>query len=529
VARAGTVKPVFTAVEMRTVDRRAITELGISGPVLMENAGQGAAREILAWAKQEGVAVRGLPVTVVCGTGNNGGDGFVVARVLARRGARVIVFLIGRAAAVKGDAARMLTALRGARVRPDEIVEAADLTRLDRTLARSRLAVDALLGTGLHGPATGLVAQAIERLNASGLPVVALDLPSGLSSDTGTAAGPVVRAALTTTFAGLKRGLLEEAGRRVAGNIRVVPIGIPPDEVARDVTLFLVEPSDVQRELPRRRRAAHKGDFGHLLIVAGSVGKTGAAALAARAAMRAGAGLVTVAVPRSQQPVVAALGMEPMTEPLEETSAQTVGFKALDRIAELAAARDAVALGPGLGLDGETRALVRELVRDLSRPMVIDADALSALVGHLDLLQTARGPRCLTPHPGEMARMLGTTVAEVQADRVETARRFATTYNAHLVLKGAATVIAAPGGPTLLNPTGNPGMASGGTGDVLTGMVGAFLARGFAPGPALWCATYLHGLAGDLAAQDKGEEGLIAGDVVEAIPEAIQRVQQSPP
>jgi hydroxyethylthiazole kinase-like uncharacterized protein yjeF len=420
----------------------------------------------------------------------------------------------------------MLEGLRDARVRPDEIVDATDLPRLDRKLSGSRLVVDALLGTGLHGPATGLVAQAIERINASGVPVVALDLPSGLSSDTGTAAGPVVSAALTTTFAGLKRGLLQEPGRTLAGEVRVVPIGIPPSEVLRGVSLFLLEPSDVQGELRVRPRAAHKGDFGHLLVVAGSVGKTGAAALAARAAMRTGAGLVTIGVPRSQQPVVAALVTEPMTEPLEETGAQTVALKARDRIAELAAARDAVALGPGLGLDGDTRALVRDLVRDLPRPMVIDADALSALTGNLDLLKEARGPRCLTPHPGEMARMLGISIAEVQGDRIETARRFAASYNAHLVLKGAASVIAAPGDPTLLNTTGNPGMASGGTGDVLTGMIGAFLARGFAPLPALWHATYLHGLAGDLAAHDKGEEGLIAGDVVEAIPAAIRRVQQ---
>jgi ADP-dependent NAD(P)H-hydrate dehydratase / NAD(P)H-hydrate epimerase len=520
------VKAVFTAAEMRALDRRAITELGITGAVLMENAGRGAADEIVAHATQQGVAIRGLPVTVVCGTGNNGGDGFVVARVLVRRGAGVEVFLVGRAEAVKGDAAEKLEALRAARVRLDEVVDATDLPRLERRLERSRLAVDALLGTGLHGPATGLIAQAIECLNASGVPVVALDLPSGLSADTGTAAGPVVRAALTATFAGLKRGLLQEPGRMLAGDVRVVPIGIPPEEVMRGMTLFLIEPADVRRELPPRPRTAHKGDFGHLLVVAGSVGKTGAAALTARAAMRAGAGLVTVSVPRSQQPVVAALVTESMTEPLEETSAQTVALKARDRIIELAQARDAVALGPGLGLDSEARALVRELVRDLPRPMVVDADALTALAGSLDLLKEARGPRCLTPHPGEMARMLGVSVADVQADRIETTRRFAAAYDTHVVLKGAASVVAAPGGPALVNATGNPGMASGGTGDVLTGMVGAFLARGLAPVPALSCATYLHGLAGDLAADEKGEEGLIAGDVVEAIPAAIRQVQQ---
>ncbi|PYM05924.1 MAG: bifunctional ADP-dependent NAD(P)H-hydrate dehydratase/NAD(P)H-hydrate epimerase [Candidatus Rokuibacteriota bacterium] len=512
---------------MRALDRRAVEHLGIPGATLMENAGRGAAAEIRAFLRRRGQPVRGLGVVVVCGKGNNGGDGFVVARILAGWGARARVFLAGRAEDVRGDAALKLAQLGRARIRPVDITDPGGMAQLKHALASCGLVVDALLGTGVSGPAHGPIADAIDRINECGVPVVALDLPSGLSSDTGDASGTVVRAALTTTFAGLKRGLLLPPGRDLAGEVVVVPIGVPAAETLRGAGVFMLDAADILRELPARRRDAHKGDFGRLLIVAGSVGKTGAAALAGRAAMRTGAGLVTIATPRSQQPILAALVTEPMTEPLAETAVQTIALGAKDHLLALAAARDAVALGPGLGLDGETQTLVRDLVRDLPAPMVIDADALTALAGHLDRLTHARGPRCLTPHPGEMARMLGVSVASVQADRIETARRSATTYNAHIVLKGHTSVISAPGGPTFLNPTGNPGMASGGTGDVLTGMVGAFLARGRAPLAALCCATYLHGLAGDLVAQAKGEEGLIAGDLIEAIPEAIRQIQRS--
>jgi hydroxyethylthiazole kinase-like uncharacterized protein yjeF len=385
--------------------------------------------------------------------------------------------------------------------------------------------VDALLGIGSHGAPAAMVARLIDLINASGRPVVALDVPSGLPPDGGAPPGPAVRATLTVTFAGLKRGLVTGPGLDVAGRVRVVDIGVPAAEVARGITTFLLEAADVAGLLPPRRRATHKGTYGHLLIVAGSLGKTGAAALAGRAAMRSGAGLVTVATAVSQQPVVASLVLEVMTEPLAETAARSVGLKALEALVELAARRDAVALGPGLGLDAETQALARELVRELAAPMVVDADALTAIAGHLDVLGAARGARCLTPHPGEMARLLGAGVADVEQDRIGVARQLATGQRVHVVLKGAGSVIATPSGEAYVNPTGNPGMASGGTGDVLTGMVGAFLARRLAPDAALRAAVYLHGRAGDLAAMRVGEEALVATDVIAALPEAIQECQ----
>lgn len=507
--------PVFTAAEMRALDARAIAELGIPGPRLMEAAGAGAARLIAA----RFAPIRGRRVLILCGKGNNGGDGFVVARHLRARGARVTVLLAGRRADVKGDAARALGGWRG---RLGEIASPERITTATSALNEAEVVVDALLGTGLEGPARGLMAALIEAINESGKPVVTLDLPSGINADRPEMAGPAVRAALTATFAGLKPALLLHPGAACAGEVRVIPIGIPEPEVGRGIATFLLEEADIRPNFPPRRRDAHKGSYGHLLVVAGSVGKTGAAALAGRAALRSGAGLVTIATPASQQPIVAVLGMETMTEPLPETAAQSLSLEGKARILDLAARTDAVALGPGISLDPETQSLVRELVREVPRPMVVDADGLTALAGGLEVLAGAAGPRLLTPHPGEMARMLGVGVAEVQADRIEVVRAFCARHRVWLVLKGAGSIVGAPDGRLFINPTGNPGMATGGSGDVLTGMAGAFLARGLGPLHALQSAVYLHGLAGDLGALRWGEEGLIAGDIIEAIPEALR-------
>lgn len=517
--------PVFTAQEMRALDQHAITQLRIPGPRLMEAAGRGAARAIQA---SFGL-LRRKRVVICCGKGNNGGDGFVVARELRKAGVGVRVFLLAGVHEVKGDAALMLGIYRKRGGKIEEVTQKEELGALKEALQSADLVVDALLGTGLTGAATGLYAAAIELINTSGRPVAALDLPSGLSADQGTLLGPTVRASLTLTFAGCKRGLLLYPGASWAGQLRVVDIGIPQSALWQGASVFQLELSDVAALLPRRPVDAHKGTFGHLLVVAGSVGKTGAAAMTGRAALRSGVGLVTIAAPVSQQPVIAALGMETMTEPLPETPGQSIAQKAKERILELAARTDAVALGPGVSLDPETQGLVRELVRELECPTVVDADGLTALAGHLDLLKGSPAPRCLTPHPGEMARLVGTLVKEIQADRIGAVEAFCRRLSVFLVLKGAGSAIGDPEGKIFLNPTGNPGMASGGSGDVLTGMIGAFLARGMSPLQALQAGVCLHGLAGDLARDDKGEEGLIAGDILEAIPLAILSVQGGGP
>ena len=513
--------PVLTAAEMRAVDARAIAELGIPGPRLMESAGTGAAALIA----RTFAPVRGKRVAIVCGKGNNGGDGFVVARRLSGMGARVEVYLVARRAEVRGDAAAALGRWRG---RVEEIASDADVGRLAARLARADLVVDALLGTGITGPARGATALVIEAVNACGRPVVALDLPSGLGADDGALLGPTITAGATATFAAHKRSLLLHPGAAQAGRVSVIDIGVPAGEVGRGVTTFLLEAGDIRPSFPARAADSHKGTFGHLLVVAGSRGRTGAAALAARAALRTGAGLCTVATPASQQPVVAGLGLEYMTEALPETASGALALAARDRVLDLASRCDAVALGPGLSLDPESQALARLLIREVAQPMLVDADALTALTGHLGTLDDAAGPRALTPHPGEMGRMLGVTAAAVQADRLETARAFAARHRVGLALKGAGTAIAGPDGVVWINPTGNPGMASGGSGDVLTGVAGALLARGFDAVSALRAGCFLHGRAGDVAAAARGIDGLLAGDTAEAIPAAIASRRAGP-
>lgn len=518
-------RPIFTAAEMRALDARAIRELGIPGGRLMDAAGSGAAGLIARWL----TPIRGRHIVVVCGKGNNGGDGFVVARRLRARGAAVHVFLTARRDEVEGDAAAALAGWRG---RVEAIEAGPDPGALVRALERADAVVDALLGTGLTGPARGQVAVAIEAINEAGrrgVPVLALDLPSGLGSDDGALLGPTVKATRTITFAGLKRSLLLHPAAAQAGPVDVVDIGVPAGEVARGITTWRLEAADVRRYFPPREVDAHKGRFGHLLIVAGSLGKTGAAVLAGRAALRSGVGLCTIAAPASQQPIVAAHAPEYMTEALPETAAGTLALAARERILDLARRVDAVALGPGLSLHPETQELARALMVEVERPLVADADALGALAGHLDLLRRALGPRALTPHPGEMARMLGVGTDVVQGDRLEITRSFGRDHRVGLALKGAGTVIGGPDGRVAVNPTGNPGMAKGGSGDVLTGIVGALLARGLDPVGALEAGCYLHGLAGDLTAAEWGEVAMIAGDIIEKLPAALQALASPPP
>jgi hydroxyethylthiazole kinase-like uncharacterized protein yjeF len=517
--------PVATAEEMRRADRRATERYGVPSLLLMENAGRGAADAL----ERTLGPVGGRRVVVVCGKGNNGGDGFVVARHLLGRGARVSAWLVGRSDDVRGDARVNLEALRRAGEPVTEAPEPGEAAfdRLRAELTKADVIVDAVLGTGVRGAATGAIAAAIEAINAAGIagrPVCALDLPSGLPSDGEASIGPVVRARVTVTFGLPKLGLVLPAGAAQAGRVEIADLGIPRAWLEEGIPTALLEAADVRASLPLRPAEAHKGSYGHLLVVAGSVGRTGAAVLACLGALRAGTGLVTCATPASQQPVVAAQLPEPMTESLPETAARTISTKAVERVVELLGRMDALALGPGIGLDPETRTAVEMLVREVERPMVVDADALTALAGNPALCRAAPAPRLLTPHPGEAARLLGCTIAEVQADRIGSARRLAAESGAIVALKGARTVVADPEGRVTLNPTGNPGMATGGTGDVLTGVAGGLLAQGVAPGVALRAAVYLHGLAGDLAAAARGQAGLVAGDLADALPAAIRHV-----
>ena len=513
---------VVTAKEMQELDRRASAEYGIPSLLLMENAGAETVREMAGFFP----GLLRSRVVILCGRGNNGGDGFVVARHLLNRGAAVRTFLLAHRGDVKGDARINLEILEKMGAAPKEITNGEGIGALAEPVAAADVVVDALLGTGAQGPAKGLFADAIEIVNRAGRPVVAVDLPSGLVADESEPPGPVLRATLTVTFALPKRCLLLYPAADYAGTVRVVHIGIP-SSLCRDpkIAVGLLEMLDVARAFPRRDPVAHKGTFGHVLVIAGSVGKTGAAALAALAAQRVGAGLVTLAIPQSLNDIMEVKLTEVMTEPVPETETRTIAREALPRLLALAEGKSAVAIGPGLSTHPSTQKLVRELLPSLKIPVVLDADGINALAGQADLLRAVGAPVILTPHPGELSRLLGIPRDEVLRRRIALAQEIAGRLNVILVLKMARTVIASSTGDAVIVPTGNPGMASAGTGDVLTGILAGLVGQGVAPDLSAQAGAFLHGLAGDLAVERLGQEAMLAGDLLEELPMAIARVK----
>jgi NAD(P)H-hydrate epimerase len=502
---------------MREADRRTIEEIGIPSLVLMENAG----RQVVAAIEAMHGDLLDRQVAVLCGRGNNGGDGFVVARTLTQRNIDVAVFLIGRVGDVRGDARTNLEALGRLGV---TVVEIADGEAWELHFSEVRdcsLIVDAIFGTGLNAPVTGLIESVIADVNASGITVVSIDLPSGLSADSPEPIGASVEADTTVTLAAPKLPLVLPPGEAHSGDIVIADIGIPSDvlEALGGPRLELLTRSGMRELVTPRTPDSHKGDYGRVLVVAGSRGKTGAAHLAAVGALRSGAGLVTVATPGSCQPVVAAMGAEYMTEALDET-ADGIDAECVDRVLEMA--RDVIALGPGLGQATGTRAFITALVDRATMPLVVDADGLNAFGDDPDRLAGREGRDVIiTPHPGEMARLVGMSTDEVQASRLEIARNFAVAHHVYVVLKGHRTLVATPDERVFINPTGNPGMATGGTGDVLTGMIAAWLAQLLDAEAACKLAVYLHGMAGDLAEADEGEVSMTSADLAGHIGDAI--------
>ena len=514
---------IVTGTQMQALDRRTITEAQVPSLVLMERAGSGVADFI----QHRFSPLRGKTATILCGKGNNGGDGFVVARLLRQRHAKVTVLLLAPGGDLSRDAAMMYRRwLRVAGKSSTRQFRSSE--QAGAMLASSDFIVDALLGTGLSTEVTGVYRDAIRLMNSAGRPVIAVDMPSGIHADNGALLGEAVRATATITLGLPKLGLYLGAGIDHAGTIQVVDIGIPPAYVeAVNSRAIVVTNELVAKTLPARPASAHKGTFGHAGIIAGSVGKTGAAALAARAALRIGAGLVTVGTPSSVNDVLEAKLLEAMTVPLPETKARTLARSGLDRVLAFMQTRTALAIGPGLSTHPETVELVQSLMKHLDRPSVLDADALNALASRASLLTECKIPPILTPHPGEMARLeVDATSQSVNADRLGTARRFARERGVFVVLKGARTVIARPDGLLAICPTGNPGMATAGTGDVLTGMIVGLLAQAVPAWEAACAATYLHGLAGDLAAQQLGQAGMLAGDLIDHIPYALQAINR---
>jgi len=527
----------LTASEMREVDRLTTERHGISQAQLMEAAGRSAADAI--WRLVAGRD--NARVCVICGKGNNGGDGFVVARLLKDEEVPIRVLLFGRPEDVRGEAAASLARWRDAGNPIDIVNDASDWSRLWPEVASSAVIVDALLGTGLRGAPTGAIAQAISDVNhlsrnatapAPAL-ILAVDTPSGLASDGEPSPGPVLYAHRTVTFTAPKIGQLISQQANGCGALEVVSIGSPAslvEEVGKG-GLRWIDPSEFVSLPLVRPWSSHKGLFGHVLLIAGSPGKSGAAILAGSGALRAGAGLVTVATSDPVQSILASAHPEYMTEALETTANGAISPNNLrsGNFARIAQGKTVVAIGPGLGQSPDSQEFVASLVRESPLPLILDADALNAFAGRAHLLRDRNSPfLAITPHPGEMARLLSITSAEVEADRVRHAREAAKNWNAHVILKGFHTLIASPDGNLFVNTSGNPGLAKGGSGDVLTGILAALLAQ--FPGDlfrALALGVYLHGIAADLlAAGNQDASGILASEVAQHVPIAREWLLQ---
>lgn len=511
---------IVTAAEMREIDRVTSERFGVTSTTLMENAGKAVAVFVISRFPSA------HSIGVICGKGNNGGDGFVAARKLHDAGKDVRVLLLTDPSELKGDAAEMYKQL------PSAVIVRTP-AELDKEPARSvfecNLRIDAILGTGFKPPVTGLYKYAIAKLNASSSPVVAVDIPSGADPDSVEGhADAVARANAVVTFTAPRPAhMFAELTR---GPVIVSPIGSPPQAIVSKEKFNLITAAEVAPLIAPRAASSNKGSYGHILVIGGSVGKAGSVAMAGMAALRAGAGLATVATPKSVLPTVAGFHPEVMTEPLEETEVGSVSMRALSygHVDAIVKGKTVLAVGPGISRHKETVDFVRTAVKKFTAPMVLDADGLNAFEGHVDELNGKDRTLVITPHPGEMARLIGSKASDVQKDRINIARQFAADHQLIVVLKGSRTLVVAPDGQVWVNVTGNPGMATGGTGDILTGMAAGLMAQN----PknvfeAVLCAVYLHGLAGDVARESMGEHSLTATDLLRFLPEAFRRARKA--
>jgi hydroxyethylthiazole kinase-like uncharacterized protein yjeF len=522
-------KFVLTASEMRAIDAEAIKR-HVKGATLMERAGAAVASGIAGRAEKK----RALAV-IVCGKGNNGGDGFVVARILKRQGWRVRTYLVGRAAEVKGDALLNLKRLKRQGTTVTQLGESARKSQPPKSfhadLQKADVVVDAIFGTGFEGEPRGLAAEVIEAINAqrhrSGTPVFAVDIPSGVDATSGKAR-LAVRADFTVTMGLPKRGHFLFPGKQLAGDLIVADIGIPREVVemmTAGASVEIADRSDIRDALPERAPDAHKWSCGHVVGICGSAGLTGAAALASISALRAGAGLVTLAIPQSLNDIMEVKLTEVMTVPVDETPERSLSMGALGSLLALSARATCVAVGPGLSQNEETQEVVRALVARLDRPCVLDADGINAFAGRADLLAGPAIPLVITPHAGEAARLFGVAKSKIAARPIEFAREKARDLGLVFLLKGAPTVIAGPGGEAFINTTGNEGLATAGSGDVLTGIIAGLLAQGAPALDAACCGAYIHGLCGD-ELKDSIGRGFLAGEIAAEIPRAIRIITE---
>jgi len=514
---------LVTSVEMQLLDRISIEKFGIPGIVLMENAGKAVADFI-----NERCASFNK-IYIFCGPGNNGGDGLVVARHLFNRGFSVKVFLGGSKDKLKKDAKTNMAIVSNMGIEIKEVFSSSELSLLEKELIEGKvILVDALLGTGVKGAPRGIIGEMVRLINRLNGIKIAVDIPTGVNADTGEVQGEAIKATYTVTFAYPKRGIYLYPGMDYVGEVKIADIGIPHNILEKEkikIQANLLLPEDLPLEIFTRKPSSHKGEFGHLFVLAGSKGLTGAAVLASQAALKVGAGLVTLGVPASLNPIFEVKLTEVMTLPLPETEQGSLSPRAFEKIMQFAEKCNALIIGPGLSRNSQTQKLIQKILKNLKLPIVVDADGINALAGKVDLISSYQAPMVLTPHPGEMARLRDTSVSEVQKDRIKSATTLAQETGKVVVLKGAGTVVARSDGECWINTTGNPGMASGGTGDVLTGIIGGFLVQGMKALDAAKLGVYLHGLAADFAAKEKEEVCLIAQDIIENLPVAIKSLR----
>jgi len=509
---------LVTASEMQNIDKATIEKFGIPGIVLMENAGRCAVDFFMSHFSE----IPHKRIGIISGSGNNGGDGFVMARYFLSTGADVIVYLMAKNENLSGDARfnydRLLSMNASIIEMPDEI----SFSSKSHLLNTRNIFVDALLGTGLRSDVRGRYQKMIVFLNESQHPVFSVDIPSGLHADTGRICGTTIKADATITFGHQKLGLAMPTGIAHCGQLAIADIGIP-NHITESIApkQYLLTPKTIDLSFYHRSLSAHKGTTGHMLVIGGSPGKTGACSMAAHAAMRTGCGLVTLGIAKTLNPILETQLIEVMTLPLIDDAPGVLGESAFDQILHASKGKRCVAIGPGMGTSLKTEALVHKLIQEITIPIVIDADALNVLEGHTTCLQKAKARHILTPHPGEFARLTGRSVKDIQSERILSARDFAKAHNVIVVLKGEKTIIAHPDGRIAINPTGNPGMASGGMGDVLTGMIAGMIAQNMPPEAAVETAVFIHGMASDMLRCKMGNIGFLASDVINILPQAI--------
>ena len=511
---------LVTAKQMRGLDSTATNNYKVPSLQLMENAGQKTVEIML---DRYGDPL-GKTVVIFVGPGNNGGDGLVIARLLAARLARSVVFLLVPSDSLKGDSAHNYSKLLKLPVKIIEVTNEENLHVATAMFDDCWAVVDAIFGTGLTRDVTGPFAAAIRIINEAPCPIVAVDIPSGLNTDNGETLGSCVQADITVTFGQAKIGQVIHPGRECTGFLEVVDIGIPEKVVTEaNIQLELLE-KEVGKWLPARVQTSHKGSFGHLLIVAGAIGKTGAALLCGSGGLRSGTGLVTLCIPYEINSIIESGLWEAMTVPMQSAAQGILSIEDYTVIKDALQGKQALVVGPGIGMAEETAELIIKLYSEVKAPMLIDADGLNILAADTTQLKKASGQRILTPHPGEMSRLTGLATSDILRNRLEVTRDFATKHNVHVVLKGADSIVCDPEGNMAINPTGNPGMASGGMGDVLAGLIGGFLAQGLSPWQACCLGVYSHGLAGDRLA-DETSAGYLASELAEQIPFILENLR----